>query len=246
MAADLARTLERRVPAPLAASALVAALLLGSVGVARAEDDKSEEGPAGTTSPCIDKEIADRLSVKRQRRGVVDRLYVKQNRHEFTARGGYFVSDLYSATYIAGAAYSYHMTEQTAVELSFAYTHQDADTIRAIEGGRGTVLEDEYARTLFAESILLWSPVYGKFRLGGSVMRFDMHFDVGVGIVDSQTSRGASGIGGIGLKVFLGQPVALRIDFRDRVYQQELLAESFIVNDLSVTAGLSLFLPLRN
>jgi len=199
-----------------------------------------------STEVCIDKEIADRLSVKRKRRGVVDRLYVKQARHEFTAGGGYFISDLFSATYIARAAYTFHMTEQTALEIGGAWTHQDADTIRAIEGGRGTVLDDEFARTLFAEAVLLWSPIYGKLRFGGSVMRFDMHFDAGFGVVDSPTSRGASGVAGIGFKLFLGQPVALRLDFRDRIYQQELLDEGFIVNDLSITAGISLFLPLRN
>jgi len=221
------------------------AIVALAAGPARADSDSRRSG-LRTTEVCIDKEIADRLSVKRKRRGAVERLYVKQARHEFTGSAGYFVSDLYSGTYIAGAAYSYHMTEQTAVEFSFAFTHQDADTIRAIEGGRGTVLEDEFARTLFAESLLLWSPIYGKLRVGGSVMRFDMHFDVGVGVVDSTTSRGASGIGGIGFKVFLGQPVALRVDLRDRIYQQELLDENFIVNDISITAGLSLFLPLRN
>jgi len=239
VASHLARSLARRI----LECTVLAALLLPALAHA---EDAPKVPSERTTSSCIDKEIADRLAIKRKRRGVVDRLYVKQARHEFSAGGGYFLSDLYSATYIAGLAYTYHMTESTAVELSFAYTHQDADTIRAIEGGRGTVLEDEFSRTLFAESLLLWSPIYGKFRAGGSIMRFDMHFDLGVGVVDSPTSRGASGVAGLGFKVFLGQPVALRIDLRDRVYQQELLEESFIVNDVAVTLGLSLFLPLRN
>ena len=219
--------------------------LLGP-GQAQADDDDKKPQQLRTTQMCIDKEIADRLAIKRKRRGVVDRLYVKQNRHEFSARGGYFISDLYSATYIAGGAYTYHMTESSAVEFGFGWTHQDADTIRAIEGGRGTVLDDEFARAVFAESVLVFTPFYGKFRLGGNVMRFDMHVDVGVGVVDSPTSRGVSGVGGLGFKVFLGQPIALRFDIRDRVYQQELLDENFIVNDVAVTAGLSIFLPFRN
>ena len=224
---------------------------------ARAAENK-QESPADTgktsqseprersTSMCIDKEIADRLSVKRKRRGVVDRLYVKQARHEFSITGGYYVSDLFSATYVAGGSYSYHMTESTALEFSFAWTHQDADTIRAIEGGRGTVLEDDFARTLFYEAILNLTPFYGKFRLGGKVMRYDMHFDVGVGGIDSPTAGDLVGVAGVGFKVFLGQPVALRFDIRDRVYSQEVLDEKFIVNDISLTAGISVFLPFRN
>jgi outer membrane beta-barrel protein len=88
--------------------------------------------------------------------------------------------------------------------------------------------------------------VYGKLRLGGSIAHFDLHVDVGVGVVDSTTSRGAMGIGGIGMKLFLGKAFALRLDARDRVFRQELLDEHFLVNDVAVTAGFSLFAPLSN
>src|SRR5262245_26539261 len=70
--------------------------------------------------------------------------------------------------------------------------------------------------------------------------------DAGRGVVDSPTSRGASGVGGIGVKLFAGNAVAIRLDARDRVYRQELLEEHFLVNDVALTMGLSLFLPLRN
>ncbi|HEX3760364.1 MAG TPA: hypothetical protein VHW23_16725, partial [Kofleriaceae bacterium] len=60
------------------------------------------ETPPGSTAMCIDQEIADRLAIKRKRRGAVDRLFVKQGRHEFSANGGYYASDLLSGTYIVG------------------------------------------------------------------------------------------------------------------------------------------------
>src|SRR6185369_7853112 len=56
----------------------------------------------GSTALCIDQEIADRLAIKRKRRGAVDRLFVKQGRHEFSASGGYYASDLLSGSYIVG------------------------------------------------------------------------------------------------------------------------------------------------
>jgi outer membrane beta-barrel protein len=99
---------------------------------------------------------------------------------------------------------------------------------------------------LYGESLLVWSPVYGKLRLGGSVARFDLHLDAGVGVVDSATSRGAMGVGGVGMKLFLGRAVAVRLDARNRVFRQELLDERFLVNDLAVTFGLSMFLPFSN
>jgi outer membrane beta-barrel protein len=200
----------------------------------------------GTTSQCIDEEIADRLAVKRKRRGAVDRLFVKQGRHEFSAMGGYYASDLFSGTWVLAGAYTYHMTDQTAVELGGGVTHANADIIRAIEDDRGQVLDDDYARVIYAESLLVWSPIYGKLRLGGAIAHFDLHVDAGVGVVDSTTSRGAMGTGGIGMKLFLGEALAFRLDARDRVFRQELLDEHFLVNDVAVTAGFSLFAPFGN
>ena len=49
--------------------------------VAAADDKRVTESDAavpGTTAMCIDQEIADRLAIKRKRRGAVDRLFVKE------------------------------------------------------------------------------------------------------------------------------------------------------------------------
>ncbi len=222
---------------------VLAISLLGMLGDAHGQKEPIDFGP---TEQCIDKAIADRLAVKRKRRGSVDRLVVKQARHEFSFGGGYYVSDLFSGTYALTGSYTYHMTESTAVEIGGAFTHANADVIRAIEDERGTVLEDDYAQVRFVESLLLWTPVYGKLRLGGTIARFDLHLDMGVGVVDSATSRGVAGVAGLGTKLFLGEALALRIDLRNHVFRQELLDEDFLVNDLSITAGLSVFLPFSN
>jgi outer membrane beta-barrel protein len=209
-------------------------------------DDADAPKPPGTTAMCIDQEIADRLAIKRKRRGAVDRLFIKQSRHEISLGGGYYNSDLLSGTYLVTGSYTYHMTDETGVEFSGAYTHANADVIRALEDKRGVVLTDTYDRMIFAESLLDWSPVYGKLRLGGSIVHFDLHADIGVGVIDSKTSRGASGVIGFGMRLFMGQAFAIRLDARNRTFRQELLDERFLVNDTSVTASLSLFLPFHN
>jgi outer membrane beta-barrel protein len=235
---------------PASRTALVALVALAAAAAgprpARADDSAKVKPGERTTEMCIDQEIADRLAVKRKRRGAVDRLFVKQGRHELSIMGGFYDSDLFSGTYIVGAAYTYHMTDQTAVEFAGAYTHANADIIRAVEAMRGVLLTNDYATVRFYESLLLWSPIYGKLRLGGQIVHFDVHLDAGVGVVDSQTNRGATGIGGVGMKLFIGKAFAFRIDARDRVFRQELLDEHFLVNDTAITAGISLFLPPHN
>ena len=232
--------------------AVLILVLLSSVAIAdpkkqvAAKEDVAAIAPPHTTEACIDQEIADRLALKRKRRGAVDRLFVKQGRHELSLGGGYYASDLLSGTYLAGGAYTYHMTDETAVEFAGWWTHANADIIRALEDERGVVLTETYARMIFAESLLVWSPVYGKLRLGGSIVHFDLHADLGVGVIDSKTSRGAAGVLGFGVKLFLGQAVAIRIDARNRTFRQDLLEERFLVNDMAITAALSLFLPFSN
>lgn len=233
---------------------VLAALVISLAATAAAEDRQprvaaADTAPADTTRTtdmCIDQDIADRLAIKRKRRGAVDRLIVKAGRHELTLGGGYYASDLLSGTYLAGGSYTFHMTDETAVEFAGWYTHANADIIRALEDRRGVLLGEDYERMIFAESLLVWSPVYGKLRLGGAVMHFDLHADIGVGVIDARTSRGASGVLGFGMRLFLGQAVALRIDARNRTFRQELLDERFLVNDSAITASLSLFLPFRN
>jgi outer membrane beta-barrel protein len=219
--------------------------VLGASTTARG-DDKPVAAALRSTEACIDQEIADRLAIKRKRRGAVDRLFVKQGRHELTAAGGYYASDLLSGTYVVGGSYTYHMTDETAVEFAGWWTHANADLIRALEDRRGVVLTDTYASMTFFESVLVWSPVYGKLRLGGSIVHFDLHADVGVGVIDSKTSRGAAGVLGFGMRLFFGQAIALRLDARNRTFRQDLLEERFLVNDSTITAGFSLFLPFRN
>lgn len=214
--------------------------------VEREQLDEAKDSRFGTTGACIDAAIADRLAVRRQRRAAVDRLYVKQARHELSAGGGYYVSDLYAASYLGRAAYTYHMTETTAVELSAAYAYADAGIIRALEEGRADILDDERASILMAESLLIWTPVYGKLRAGGRVMRFDIHLDAGFGVVDAPTSRGLSAVAGAGVKLFLSEALALRLDARDHIHHQQLLDSSFLVNDLSLTMGLSVYFPMSN
>ncbi len=193
---------------------------------------------------CVDEELAEKASFKRKRRGRVPRDFVKAQRHEISASGGYFVSDLFASTYIVGGSYTYHMTETTAVEASGWFTHTSAGIVRAVEDGRATTLRETYTPALFFASALVWYPFHGKLQLGGSVVHFDIHLDAGVGVVSSETSRGVTGMGGLGFKIYAGKAMAIRFDFRDLVYRQELLEEKFLVNDLSLTAGLSIFLPL--
>jgi outer membrane beta-barrel protein len=176
-------------------------------------------------------------------RGTRDRLFQQTNRHEFTLRGGYYVSDLFDGTYVAGLAYAYHMTEDLAVEASAAYTRLTSSGGPELER-TFAVLEGKDRTELMFDAGLVWTPAHGKMRLGGSILHFDPYLIAGAGVVDSALASDLAGNAGFGVKFFVGRAVALRFDVRDHVYRQQLLARKVFVNDLTTMLGVSLYLPL--
>jgi outer membrane beta-barrel protein len=205
-------------------------------------DDAAATDKAGGDA-CVDEKIKADLFAKRRMRTTRDRLFQQTNRHELTVGGGYYVSDIFDGTYTFGGAYTYHMTEDLGVEASGAYTRLTSSGGPELER-TFAVLQGKPRRELMFDADLVWAPAHGKVRLGGGITHFDLYVAAGAGVVDSVLSTNVAGNGGFGLKFFLGHAFALRVDIRDHVYQQQLLSRTEIVNDLTTTLGLSLFLPM--
>lgn len=229
----------------LCAAAGVAALLAALPATASAAEEKAPAAVADDNAPsaCIDEDIKADLFAKRRMRGTRDRLFQQTNRHEFTVRGGYYVSDLFDGTYVAGGAYAYHMTEDLAVEASAAYTRLTSSGGPELER-TFSVLEGRDRTELLFDAGLVWTPAHGKMRLGGSILHFDPYLVAGAGVVDSALASDLAGNVGFGVKFFVGRAVAIRFDVRDHIYRQQLLARKVFVNDLTTMLGVSLFLPL--
>jgi outer membrane beta-barrel protein len=208
-------------------------------GDARAGGAEPSQGSA-----CIDENIKADLFAKRKIRTTRDRLFQQTNRHELTAQGGYYVSDLFDGTYTFGGAYTYHMTEDLAVEASGGYTRLTSSGGPELER-TFVVLQGKPRRQLTFDADLVWVPAHAKMRLGGSITHLDLYLAAGGGIIDSVLSSDLAANGGIGMKFFLGHAFAIRFDVRDHFFRQQLLAEKVFVNDLTATLGLSLYLPVE-
>jgi outer membrane beta-barrel protein len=171
----------------------------------------------------------------------------KAGRHELSVMGGVYSADLLSSAYLLQGAYTFHVTEELGLEASFAYSQADAQIVRIIENDLGISLLREAAPVYIYQAHILWSIAYGKMRwFGSSISRFDFYLSLGGGITDNQTSRGLTFSGGFGLKFFVTEWFAFRLDVRDQVLQQEVLGESVITNNLAATLGMSLFIPFEN
>ena len=222
-------------------------------GIASGEDELSSSEPiAGGAGPsqgpehqdaCIDENIKADLFAKRKMRTTRDRLFQQTNRHEITVQGGYYVSDLFDGTYTFGAAYAYHMTEDLAVEAQGNYTRLTSSGGPELER-TFELLQGKPRRQLSFDADLIWVPAHAKMRLGGSITHLDLYLALGGGVVDSALSSDLAGNGGVGMKFFLGHAFAIRVDVRDHVFREQLLADKELVNDLTATLGFSIYLPM--
>jgi outer membrane beta-barrel protein len=200
--------------------------------------------PAGAQGDaCIDENVKADLFAKRKQRTTRERLFQQTNRHELTVQGGYYVSDLFDGTYTAGAAYTYHMTEDLGVEASGMYTRLTSSGGPELER-TFAVLKGKPRRELMFDADLVWVPAHAKMRLGGAITHFDLYVAAGAGVVDSVLSQNVAGNAGFGLKFFGQRAWAVRLDVRDHVYRQQLLSQVMWVNDLTATVGVSLYLPV--
>ena len=247
--------------------AVAVAALSAATGVRAADPDddpeeaaaKAEAGKPGGDA-CIDEDVKADLFAKRKQRTSRERLFQQTNRHELTIRTGYYASDTFDGVVYArqakvgsvplytfgvfAFAYAYHMTEDFAVEATAGVTQLTSRGGPELER-TFAVLENKPRRQLMFDAVLEYSLAHAKMRFGGSISHFDFILAAGGGVVDSVVSSGIAGTGGFGLKFFLGKAFAFRLDLRDHVFQQQLLAEKLVVNDISATIGLSLFLPMR-
>ncbi len=203
--------------------------------------------PAAAQAQCVDEAVRDELNARRRYRGVQDRLFQKALRHELSIMGGLYSADLLSSYALAQGAYTFHFSESLGLEASFGYTRARSELVELIENERGITLFRIDQPVFLYGGHLLWSMAYGKVRwFGGHISRFDFYLALGGGVTDNQSSRGLTASGGFGLKFFFGDWAAVRLDVRDQILEQEVLGRSSLVNNLSATLGLSIFMPFRS
>ena len=195
---------------------------------------------------CVDEALKAKLIQEKRGRRADERDFVKAARHELTAQGGYYVSDLLDGTFVVGAAYTYHLTEDAGIEASFGYSQVRSSVAARLERDRGVSVLPREDRVYLVFTDLVWSPVHGKMRVfADSIIHFDIYGAAGVGIIDNATSFGAAGQFGLGSKIFLSPSWAVRLDVRDQLYKQQILSVRQYVQDFSLTLGVSVFLPTR-
>lgn len=209
--------------------------------------------PAQAQAQCVDEALKEQIIGRRAYRGVVPRLFKKALRHEISPMGGWYAADLSDGAPVYGGAYTFHFSEYLGLEASYFRTRQQYGLLQAIidrqQGLVQFVQSPEEDVQLFLGH-LIWSLAYGKVRwLGGGISRFDFYLALGAGATDTSSTGGLgiTGSGGFGMKFYLTDWLALRLDARDHVRNHRApLGVDKVVNDVSLMGGLSVFIPFSS
>lgn len=200
---------------------------------------------------CVDEALREQLVGKRAHRGVVPRLFKKALRHEFSPMGGWYAGDISDGAPIYGGAYTFHFSEELGLEAAYYRTEQKFTLLEAVHDAHQeliNIVEVERDTIQLFLGHFVWSLAYGKVRwLGGAIGRFDFYLSLGAGATLEPGELGVTGSGGFGMKFYLAEWLALRLDVKDHVRAQKRvqLGVEKVVNDISAMGGLSVFIPFK-
>jgi outer membrane beta-barrel protein len=210
-------------------------------GGEEAGDGAGGPGPSLRALSCLEGEGGNEQDGAR--RGVQKRDFLKKRRFELSGLGGYYASDALSSTYVYGAALSFFPSEDFGVEmmvtrnpvtfrLEEAFTSFDRE--RHFEGG--------VAWNFLGA--MLWSPVHAKLRWSERrITHADLLVIAGGGHTAHESVQGVTFQVGGAVKVYLTRFISLRLDVRDVMVPQEVLARGRTTHNLITLLGLSFWVP---
>jgi outer membrane beta-barrel protein len=195
---------------------------------------------------------------------VQNRTYAKEGRFALTAQYGTLVNDAYSEGPVYNAGLNYYFTERHGLE--FTYQKANLSDSRATENYKnlsGAVQADFNRFISYYGVSYNWVPVYAKVSLlNKKIIYFDMAISPGVGQLTYEAQMEAAypdvkkSTTAVSLDVtqtfFLSRSLALRIDYKNKWYQEKILKSSGLfthgqelktgtANTTTLTFGVQLF-----
>jgi outer membrane beta-barrel protein len=177
-----------------------------------------------------------------RRKGVQRRDFLKRHRFELSGLGGFYASDALSSTYSYGGAVAFYPSEDFGIEALLTRTPMQFRLEQAF-----TAFDQQ---THFQSSVawqgifsLLWSPIHTKLKFSETtILHGDLFVVAGAGRTADPTVQGLTWEAGAGAKIYFNRFLSFRLDVRDFLLPQEVLGRGRITNNVTVLAGLSLWL----
>jgi outer membrane beta-barrel protein len=176
------------------------------------------------------------------RKGVQRRDFLKKHRFELSGLGGFYASDALSSTYSYGGALAFYPSEDFGLELLVTRTPMQ---FRLEEAFTAFDQQTHFPQSIAWQGIfsLVWSPIHAKFKFSeNTILHGDLFAVAGAGRTADPTVLGLTWEAGVGAKLYFNKYLSFRLDLRDFLLPQEVLGRGRITNNVTLLAGLSLWL----
>ena len=177
-----------------------------------------------------------------RRKGVQRRDFLKKHRFELSGLGGFYASDALSSTYSYGGAVAFYPSEDFGME--FLLTRSPMQ-FRLEQSFTAFDQQMHFVPSVAWQGIvsLLWSPIHAKFKFSDTtILHGDLFAVVGAGRTADASVLGLTWEAGAGAKIYFNRFLSFRLDLRDFLLPQEVLGRGRITNNVTILAGLSLWL----
>jgi outer membrane beta-barrel protein len=177
-----------------------------------------------------------------RRKGVQRRDFLKKHRFELSGLGGFYASDALSSTYSYGGAVAFYPSEDFGLEFLLTRTPMQ---FRLEQPFTAFDQQTHFTPSVAWQGIasLLWSPIHAKFKFSeNTIIHGDLFAVVGAGRTSDPSVLGLTWEAGVGAKLYFNRFFSFRLDLRDFLLPQEVLGRGRITNNVTILAGLSLWL----
>lgn len=173
----------------------------------------------------------------------VDRRDIKlpkfpSNDFEVSLFGGIYSTQNFGSSPAWGGRLAYHITEDFFVEASAGTTRVSDEAFRRILPGG--IFTDDTETLVYSNFNVGMNVLPGEVFIGRNVAMPSQVFIVaGGGTTRFNGQRMSTFDVGVGVKVYLSDSWALRVDMRDNIFKLDLLGKTDMTHNVELNAGLS-------
>jgi len=162
------------------------------------------------------------------------------NDFEIGAFVGTYATQNFGSSVVGGLRLGYHVTEDFFVEGVYAQTKVSDESFRQVLPGG--VFPDEKEKLSYYNLSIGYNVLPGEVFIGGKRAKPSAFYLIGgVGSTKFDQQRRPTYNVGAGLRVFLGDRVALQVDARDHIFSLDLLGKRQSTQNLEFSAGITAF-----
>jgi len=142
---------------------------------------------------------------------------------------------------VYGARMAFHFTEDFFAEGAYGRTDTDQTSFEKLSGG-AKLLSDDDRQLEYYNISLGYNILPGEVFIGGDhAFNSALYLIAGVGSTEFAGDSNFTVNVGTGFRLLMNDWIALRLDFRDHIFESDVLGSDKTMHNLEATAGLTFF-----